>query len=200
MQSGKKAEDFLYFFYDITKQKEIYEQLKESESLLSAIISFLPDPTFVIDKEGKVVIWNKAMEVMSQVNASKMIGKGDYAYSFPLYGKKRPMLVDVALNPMADYADMYKAITRQRDTISAVIAKDDCSLWCIAKPLYDNKGDTIGAIESIRNISEQKKTEAELQDRLDTLLKLNDIMVKRESRIADLSEELKKQKKLNEKD
>jgi PAS domain-containing protein len=200
MQSGKKAEDFLYFFYDITKQKEIFEQLKESESLLSSIISFLPDPTFVIDKEGKVVIWNKAMEVMSQVTANKMIGKGDYAYALPLYGKKRPMLVDVALNPMADYADMYKAITRQADTISAVISKDELSLWCIAKPLYDNEGNILGAIESIRNISEQKKTEAELQDRLDTLLKLNDIMVKRESRIADLSEELKKQKKLNEKD
>ena len=50
------------------------------------IIDFLPDATFVIDIEGRVIAWNHAMEELTGVSAESMLGKGDYEYSLPFYG------------------------------------------------------------------------------------------------------------------
>jgi len=38
---------------------------------LADIINFLPDATFVIDKEGKVISWNRAIEDMTGVSACR---------------------------------------------------------------------------------------------------------------------------------
>ena len=40
---------------DITERKKMEEAIREARQLFSDIISFLPDPTFVIDKEGKEI-------------------------------------------------------------------------------------------------------------------------------------------------
>ena len=45
---------------DITERKRSSEALKDSERRLSDIIDFLPDATFVIDRDGKVISWNRA--------------------------------------------------------------------------------------------------------------------------------------------
>ena len=53
------------------------------------IINFLPDATFVIDIEGRVIAWNRAMEELTGVSAESMMGKGDYEYALPFYGEKK---------------------------------------------------------------------------------------------------------------
>ncbi len=40
---------------------------------------------------------NKAMEEMTGVPAADMMGKGDYAYTVPFYGKPRGQLMDLIL-------------------------------------------------------------------------------------------------------
>ena len=65
---------------------------------LAAIIDFLPDATFAIDKDGYVIAWNRAIEIMTGVHREDMIGEGDYAYSLPFYGKRRPILIDLVMH------------------------------------------------------------------------------------------------------
>ncbi|MDD5475831.1 MAG: PAS domain S-box protein, partial [Syntrophales bacterium] len=59
---------------DITDRKRIelereaaISELQRSQATLSGIIEFLPDATLVIDREGRVVAWNKAIEKMTGV-------------------------------------------------------------------------------------------------------------------------------------
>ena len=61
---------------DITTRKQAEKELIESRQQLSDIIDFLPDVTFVIDKEGKVIAWNRAIEEMTGIRAADMVGKG----------------------------------------------------------------------------------------------------------------------------
>ena len=42
---------------------------------LEEIIEFLPDATFIIDKNGKIIVWNKTMEDLTNIKAENMIGK-----------------------------------------------------------------------------------------------------------------------------
>ena len=63
------------------------------------IIDFLPDATFVIDIDGRVLAWNRGMEEMMGLPAKSMLGKGDYEYALPFYGERKPMLADLILLP-----------------------------------------------------------------------------------------------------
>jgi len=50
---------------DITERKQAEEELRSNRRQLKDIIEFLPDATLAIDKEKRVIIWNKAIEKMT---------------------------------------------------------------------------------------------------------------------------------------
>jgi PAS domain S-box-containing protein len=41
----------------------------------------------VIDRRGKVLAWNRAIEEMTGIEKEKMLGEGDYVYAIPFYGE-----------------------------------------------------------------------------------------------------------------
>jgi PAS domain-containing protein len=77
---------------------------------LTIVLDFLPDPTFVIDHQGKVIAWNKAIAQLSGIPAEDMLGKGDYAYALPFCGERRPILIDFAIRWDPDAASRYNYI------------------------------------------------------------------------------------------
>ena len=84
---------------DITEYRRAEEAMRESEQRFKEIIDFLPDSTLVIDKEGKIIAWNKAIEDMTGYLAKEMLGKGNHEYSIPFYGERRPILIDLVNLP-----------------------------------------------------------------------------------------------------
>jgi len=154
---------------DITERKQVEAALKESEQRLASFIDFLPDPTFAIDKEGKVITWNQAMEELTGVTEAEMIGKDNYEYAVSFYGNRRPMLVDLLLNPDEKVEKSYLFLQRDRDTIIADdIHRDrkgqEAIHWIKAKLLYDVQGNVVGAIETIRDVTEIRRVESALRD------------------------------------
>ena len=143
--------------------------IKESERRLTDIINFLPDATLVIDKEGKVISWNKAMEDMTSVAAEAMLGKGDHEYSIPFYGGRRPILIDLVFEDNEEIRKNYSFIQKEGNKffseiyIQRLFGGKGAYLWFIVAPLYDSKGMIIGAIETIRDITNRKLAEDALQ-------------------------------------
>ena len=152
---------------DITERKRAEEALRESQRQLASIIDFLPDATLVIDKEGRVIAWNRAMEAMTCVKAGEMIGKGNHEYSLPFYGDRRPILIDLALHPNQEMERHYTAIQRREDIVigeafTPSLPPGDLHLSATASVLRDSKGDVIAAIECIRDNTERKRLEERL--------------------------------------
>ncbi|MBM4270991.1 MAG: PAS domain S-box protein [Deltaproteobacteria bacterium] len=156
---------------DITKRKQAEEALRESERRLADIIDFLPDATLAIDRQGKVIAWNRAIEEMTGVNAEDMLGKGDYEYAVPFYGVRRPILADLVLKPDKEIEESYYSILEKEkdllivETWVPVLKGTRAFLWAKASPLYDSRGDIVGAIESIRDITARKHAEEALAKR-----------------------------------
>ena len=107
----------LVFVRDITARKKAEEALKESKLELANIIDFLPDATLVINNAGEIIAWNKAIEAMTGVNASDMLGKGNYEYALPFYRERGPILIDLTLNPREEILSEYTSTTRRGSAI-----------------------------------------------------------------------------------
>ena len=102
---------------EIEDRNRADKALRDSERRLSDIIDFLPDATFVIDRDGKVIAWNRSMETMTGIPAKDMLGKGNYEYAIPFYGERRPMLVDMVLSADEEIALRYAKIQRRGDVL-----------------------------------------------------------------------------------
>ena len=156
---------------DITKRKQAEEALRESERRLSDIIDFLPDATLAINRKGNVIAWNRAIEEMTGVKADDMVGKGDFEYALPFYGVRRPILIDLVLKPDKKTARSYYSVFKKEEdqliveTWVPALKDNRAFLWAKASPLYDSKGRIVGAIESIRDITERKQAEEMLEKR-----------------------------------
>jgi len=145
------------------------EELRIAYRQLQDIIEFLPDATFVINREKKVIAWNRAIEEMSGVSKKDILGKGDYAYAIPFYGKRRPVLIDLIFDEDRETEAKYEYVKAAGSTlfgevyIPSLLTGKEAHLWVKASPLYDSEGNLIGAVESIRDITERKKTEEKLK-------------------------------------
>ncbi|MCK9390379.1 MAG: PAS domain S-box protein [Syntrophales bacterium] len=154
---------------NITKHKQAEEALQINRTQLADIIAFLPDATLAIDKERRIIIWNKAIEEMTGVPAAEMIGKGDYVYTIPFYGEARPQLMDLVFLDHKEIEARYPNIIREGNSLNAEAfcgaLHNNEGAWVFAKasPLHDQSGKIIGAIESIRDITGHKRLEKALQ-------------------------------------
>ncbi len=144
------------------------DALAEAERRLRDIINLLPDATMVIDTQGRVTFWNKSMERMTGVPASEMIGKGDYEYALPFYGKRRPILIDLVLKPDAFSPSVYQQVEILDDsmwgesTIESLRGRA-VHLRGSAAVLRDINGKIVGAIETIFDITERSLLIEELR-------------------------------------
>ena len=154
-------------YEDITEHKKAEDDLRESERRLKDIINFLPDPTFVINSNGEVIAWNRAIEMMTRIKAADILNKGDYEYALPFYGQRRPILIDLVLSVALDEChieDIYQNLKRQDHILvgeSFIADLDGKSVYLMgtAAALFDSKGNIVGAIQSMRDITEQRLSE-----------------------------------------
>jgi len=169
LDENSRLVELLCIGNDVTDNKNAEERLKEANQKLLDIIDFLPDATLVIDAQKRVIAWNRVLEEMTGVMKSEIIGQGDYAYSLPFHGEKRPMLIDLIYNHDPDAEANYPNLQRMGDTLYAQVFVPSlfngvgAYLWAKASPLLDNEGNVVGAIESMRDITLSVMAERELQ-------------------------------------
>ena len=157
----------VWSFRDVTERKLTEDELRESRRRLSEIIEFLPDATLVIGRDGKVIAWNRAIEAMTGVRAEEMLGKGNYEYSIPFYGERRPIIIDLALHPDHEMEKQYTSIQRMGDILfgeafTPNLPPGNVHLSATASMLRNSRGEIIAAIECIRDNTERKRLEERL--------------------------------------
>jgi two-component system, cell cycle sensor histidine kinase and response regulator CckA len=147
------------------EQKKIKEALLAERQYLMDIIDLLPDATFIVNTDRRIVAWNRAAEAMTEMKKDEMLGRGDYEYAVPFFGERRPMLIDLLDTPDAEMEKFYKYIQRSGTTIYGeaflqnLNAGRGAHLWAVAAPLYDRNGTRTGAIELIRDITDYKRAD-----------------------------------------
>ncbi len=165
-KGGEPASQFAELVHKVRQavhQRRAEIRIRDHERLEADILNFLPDATFAIDTRGVVIAWNRAIERMTGIAAEYIVGKGNYEYALPFYHERRPILIDLVLRDDPATAEKYPFIQREGNTLFSEITIPHFNnglgavLWFTASPLYNTRGEVIGAIESIREITERKR-------------------------------------------
>ncbi|WP_298273189.1 PAS domain S-box protein [Geobacter sp.] len=143
-------------------------ELMTSKRRLTDIINFLPDAIFAVDLEGRITLWNRTAEEFTGVKAQDMLGKGNREYALPFYGIRRPLLIDLVLSPSLQIEDLYPSVKRINGKVTGEsyarnVKRGEAYMLVTAAPLYDSEGKMVGAIESVRDITNRKQAEEEVQ-------------------------------------
>ena len=83
-------------FENITGQRQAEIALMENERFLFNVLQLSPTPKFLIDRNHKVVFWNRALEIMTKLKAEDMMGTTLQWKAF--YPGPRPCLADALLD------------------------------------------------------------------------------------------------------
>jgi diguanylate cyclase (GGDEF)-like protein/PAS domain S-box-containing protein len=157
---------------DVTDLKQAEEALRESERLQSIILGS-PFPTFAIGRDHEVMHWNKAMEELSGIKAEAAIGTIHDCLS-ALYGKERPCMAYLLLDGIIEATPQYYSgkYVKSGLTDMAYEATDffpemgEGGRWLriTATAVRSSKGDVIGAIETLEDVTEKKRMEEALRE------------------------------------
>ncbi|TAN55339.1 MAG: diguanylate cyclase [Magnetospirillum sp.] len=121
-------------------------------------------PTFVLDAERRVIIWNKACERLTGIAASEVLGTSDHWQAF--YEQPRHCLADIlALGKTEELDALYVAHSEPGESTHGLKAEN----WCVmprvkkrlylavdAGPIFDEDGTLLAVVETLRDNTEQK--------------------------------------------
>ena len=146
----------------VKRRVEAENEARESERQLTQIINFLPDATLVIDLQGRIQAWNKAMEALTGIPGDAVLGKKSDEYAMPVLGRSEPILACLAINWDDESKKRYDDITVDGNKFIAQkfiphLGENGIFVMDAASLIIDEKERVTGAIESIRDITEMKR-------------------------------------------
>lgn len=162
----------------LKESRQWEEKLLREKKTIEGIIEGLPIPSFVINKEHQVILWNRACTELTGYSAEDMLGTNNH-YK-PFYSAKRPLIADLIINnKMADLNKFYgdKKLKKAEKLQGAYEAIDHFEnlngrrriLYFLAAPIFDEKGEIIAAIETLQDISREREMTKSLSEYAETL-------------------------------
>jgi PAS domain S-box-containing protein len=141
------------------------EALRESEQRLHRILLSSPIPTFVIDKDHRVVVWNKAIEELCGIKFEAVAGTTNQWRAF--YSEPRPCMADLLVDGReGDVASWYPGrysksslIPEAYEATGFFPGLGERGRWIrfTAATIRDSSGGMVGAIETLEDISARKE-------------------------------------------
>jgi PAS domain-containing protein len=149
------------------EQIEIYESL----------IQHCAVAIFAIDKDHKVIHWNRACEELTGVKAAEIIGTKDHWK--PFYDHQRPCISDILIKgeaeKMPEHYTVYGPSVLLPNGLHAEgwyprVGGKKRYIIFDAAPIYNHSGELVAAIETLHDITLRKEIEEE-RERLNVELK-----------------------------
>lgn len=138
-----------------------------------AMMEHMVVPTFVLDADGRVIIWNRACERLTGVMAADLLGTRNHWQAF--YDVPRPCLADlIGMGRTGEIDEFYVSHARLKHE-SHLDRGCHAENWCVmprmgsrfylsidAGPIYDQEGHLVAVVETLRDMTAQKEAQMEL--------------------------------------
>jgi PAS domain S-box-containing protein len=160
------------------KKKTVHPAKNRTGLSIESILEGSPIPTFVIDRNHKIILWNKACAELTGHHARSMIGTDNH-YK-PLYPEKRPLIADLIVDQDIEGLERYygKKQVQKSSVIEGAYEATDLFedlggkpryLYFLAAPVYDDSGEVIAAIETLQDVTRERELARYLRENAETL-------------------------------
>jgi signal transduction histidine kinase len=146
---------------------------RRDEQKLISIIHGSPIPTFVLSRDHKIIYWNRALQALSNIKPSEILGTNQQWRAF--YTTQRPCLADLILDDKTgQIAELYsgkwsksKLLEDAYEVTEFFPDMGEKGKWfrITSAGLRDSGGNLFGAMETLEDITEQKVAQDELLQR-----------------------------------
>ena len=154
------------------------EKLLREKKTIDGIIEGSPIPSFVINNEHKIILWNRACTELTGYSAAEMLGTDNH-YK-PFYSVQRPVIADLIIKRDIEGLSKYygsKRVKKSDKVMGAYEATDYFEnlggrsryLYFLASPIYDEEGEIIAAIETLQDMSREEELTRSLREYAETL-------------------------------
>jgi len=174
-----------FFNFGLKEKQEKPPAHKISLEALRGIVAGSPIPQFVIDKNHAIIYWNGALAEYSGMRADQMIGTNHQWQAF--YGYERPCLADLLIDrKLALIPRLYKGKYSKSKLVPEAYSATDFFpgmgragkwLYFTACPIRDSKGEIIGAVETLEDVSDRKKAEISIKNHVGKLQKSKEALI-----------------------
>ena len=139
---------------DISERKQVEEALRRSEEKYRTVLEANPDPVVVYDMKGKVIYFNPAFTRVFGWTLAERLGKKMDVFVPEEALRETKMMIEKVLTGERFFNIETRRYNKNGETIPVSIS------GAIYK---DKNGNPIGSVINLRDISLQKKLEAQLQ-------------------------------------
>jgi len=146
------------------------EALRRERKFSEDVIQSVTIPLFILDKEHRVITWNRACEQLTGIKAMDIVGTKEAWRGF--HGDAHPCLADLLLDDKgAEARQYYQMVEHSLFNVNSIHAEGwlhnlnglDRYLMFDATPIYGNDGKLIAVIETLQDITSIKKAEDHLR-------------------------------------
>jgi diguanylate cyclase (GGDEF)-like protein/PAS domain S-box-containing protein len=141
------------------------------DAIANKFLEMLAVPAFVLDKDSRVIVWNRACERLTGVPAKEMIGTRDHWRSF--YDVRRPTLADLVIQNRTEEIDhLYFKVQKDADLHGQLCAETWCDMprggkrryiAADANPIFDEFGELAAVVQTLRDMTEEKAAQIALE-------------------------------------
>jgi PAS domain S-box-containing protein len=166
---------------NITERKRQEWELLREKKTTEGILEGLPVPTFVIDRNHRIIYWNRACEELTGFSRHEMVGT--YRYWLPFYTHERPSMASLVVGQNIKALKKFfgdKNLQHSPNLPGAYEAYERVAnfrgreryLYQTASPIYDDEGRIQGAVQVILDMTEREQLAQELMDSEDKFRRL----------------------------
>jgi PAS domain-containing protein len=158
-------------FENITAQRQAEIALMENERFLFNVLQISPTPQFFIDRNHKIVFWNRAIEIMTKFREAEMMGTTLHWKAF--YPSPRPCLADILLDEAAPAGLQQSGTggtpqrppepTRELTEFFPALGPGGRWLHCTATLMRDSNGNLTGVMETLEDVTAIKQREFRIE-------------------------------------
>jgi len=163
-----RTQQCIFSLMEITDGERFEDSFGYNHQQMSGVIYNIPEATFAVDRHGRIIAWNRAIEELTGGLGADLLLKGNHEYAIPFFKDRRPMIIDLIFASDTEIEDQgYTGIQWTGNTLSAettvmITGGQTQVIREIASPIFNKSGRLAGAIESITDITGLREQELAL--------------------------------------